>query len=190
LYARVENDQVLYEPKDTITIEKKVVDRAKAKDARAKIKGFLDWAKTFNKLSDGWIHNETREQFGKPNLQSGSVSWDYGLPKDIIYGTWSTHINEPKTYEYLQTCDDDGYMKVYLAMFSNTHNCHAQKLAKVVSRLNEEGNPVPNHNMQMYDLQYRWEYVQRKIYELADRSVDIYKVVEVDVGSKALTGVV
>ena len=34
LYARMENGQLLFEPKDTITIAKRVVDRAKAKDAR------------------------------------------------------------------------------------------------------------------------------------------------------------
>jgi len=182
-------NQVVYAPKETITLKKSVVDRTKAKEARGKLKGFLDWAKTFNKLSDGWIRHDTREQFGTYELKWWRAEWDYGLPKATMLGYWSrSEVNAPLAYEFLQSCDDDGYMKVYLAMFDG-NNAHDRKTAKVVQATDDKGNPT-NHSITLQDLQYKWEYVQRKIYEIADKAVDIRKEVEVAVGTKAMTKVV
>lgn len=189
LFARVEGSQVVYEPKETITIKKSVVDRVKAKETREKLKPFLDWAKTFNKLSDGWIRHDTREEFGTYETKYWRVDWNYGLPKDLINNYWSrSEVNPKIAYEFLQTCDDVGYMKVYLAMFEGT-NCHERKTAKVIQGKDDQGNPT-NHQIELQDLRYTWEYVKRKIYDIADKAVDVRKEVEVAVGSKAVTRVV
>lgn len=190
LHPEVVGGQVLYAPKETITIKKSVVDRVKAKEAREKLRGFLDWAKTFNKLSDGWIHNETREQFGKPAFKWWRAEWDYGLPKDLMYGYWGrSDVNAPIAYEYLQGCDDDGYMRVYLAMFDSAHNSSDTKTAKVVQAKDDQGNPT-NNQIKLLDLKYEWAYVQRKIYDIADKAVDVRKEIEVEAGSKAMTKIV
>jgi hypothetical protein len=68
-------------------------------------------------------------------------------------------------------------------------NCHERKMAKVVQGQDEKGEPN-NSQIKLYDLQYKWEYVQRKIYEIADRAVDVRKEIEVAVGGKAMTKVV
>jgi hypothetical protein len=197
LYANVIGSQVVYEPKETIIIKKSVVDRVKAKDARMKIKGFLDWAKTFNKLSDGWVAHETREQFGTYKLEWWRANWDYGLPEGLFYrlpeGLFyqnynGYHAKNEELYKYLQTCDDVGYMKVYLAMFDGT-NHNALKIFKIEQGRDDQGRPS-NHHIQLCDYRYLWAYVQRKIYDIADKAVDIRKEVEVPVGSKALTWVV
>ena len=189
LYAEMVGGQVLYAPKETITIKKSVVDRVKAKDARLKLKGFLDWSKTFNKLSDGWIHNDTREQFGTYKTEWWRAVWNYELPKDTMQGHWGrSETNAKVAYEFLQTCDDDGYMRMYLAMFDGD-NCHDRKVAKVVQGQDENGQPN-NSQIKLLDLQYKWEYVQRKIYDIADRAVDVRKEIEVEAGSKAMTKVV
>lgn len=189
LYPEVDGGQVRYAPKETITIKKSVVDRVKAKEAREKLRGFLDWSKTFNKLSDGWIHNETREQFGTMQTKYWRAEWDYGLPKDVMNNYWSRcEVNPPVAYEYLQNCDDVGYMKVYLSMFDGA-SCHARKTAKVVQGVNDDGKPS-GHTVTLQDVQYVWEYVQRKIYDIADKAVDIRKEIEVEAGSKPMTKVV
>lgn len=189
LYANVIGSQVVYEPKETIIIKKSVVDRVKAKDARMKIKGFLDWAKTFNKLSDGWVAHETREQFGTYKLEWWRANWDYGLPKDLLHGYWGrSEVNAPKAYQFLQTCDDDGYMRMYLAMFDGI-NHNESKVFRIEQGRDDQGRPS-NHLIQLCDYRYLWAYVQRKIYDIADKAVDIRKEVEVPVGSKALTRVV
>jgi hypothetical protein len=188
LYAEMVGSQVLYAPKEVITIKKSVVDRVKAKDARLKLKGFLDWAKTFNKLSDGWIHNDTREQFGTYKTAWWRATWDYGLPENTIQGNWGRDVNAKVAYAFLQTCDDDMYMRMYLAMFEGD-NCHDRRVAKVVQGQDEKGQPN-NSQIKLLDLQYKWEYVQRKIYDIADRAVDVRKEIEVEAGSKAMTKIV
>jgi hypothetical protein len=189
LYAEMVGGQVLYAPKEVITIKKSVVDRVKAKDARLKLKGFLDWSKTFNKLSDGWIHNDTREQFGTCKTEWWRAVWNYGLPEGTMQGHWGrSETNAKVAYEFLQTCDDDGYMRMYLAMFDGD-NCNERKVAKVVQGQDEKGEPN-NSQIKLYDLQYKWEYVQRKIYDIADRAVDVRKEIEVEAGGKAMTKVV
>jgi hypothetical protein len=62
-------------------------------------------------------------------------------------------------------------------------------VAKVVQATDNEGNPT-NQQIKLLDLQYKWEYVQRKIYDIADRAVDVRKEIEVEAGSKAMTKVV
>jgi hypothetical protein len=49
---------------------------------------------------------------------------------------------------------------------------------------------MDKRNVELHDLQYKWEYVQRKIYEIADGAVDVRKEIEVEAGSKAMTKVV
>ena len=189
LYANVIGSQVVYEPKETITIKKSVVDRAKAKEAREKLRGFLDWAKTFNKLSDGWVAHETREQFGTYKLEWWRAKWDYGLPEGLFYQNYNGyHAKNEELYKYLQTCDDVGYMKVYLAMFDGS-NHNDLKLVRIEQGRDDQGRPS-NHHIQLCDYRYLWAYVQRKIYDIVDKAVDIRKEVEVPVGSKALTRVV
>ena len=45
-----------------LSIIKTVIDKGAMQEARAVTKPFLDWAKLFLKLSDGWLMGETREQ--------------------------------------------------------------------------------------------------------------------------------
>lgn len=53
------NEYYLAEP---VVIQKSVVDRTKAKDAREPLVPFLNFAKTFLTLSDGWVMHETCKQ--------------------------------------------------------------------------------------------------------------------------------
>ena len=51
-----------YRPAEPVKIKKQVVNRAKAKEARADVMPFLNWAKTMLKISDGWVMHETMKQ--------------------------------------------------------------------------------------------------------------------------------
>lgn len=190
LYAEEFDGGVVYRPKETITVKRRAVDRTKAKEGRDKIKGFLDWARTFNKLSDGWIRNETREQFAKVKADFWKAEWDYGLPSHIYHKTYRGNIFiAERTYEFLQTCDDDGYMRVYLCMFEHKHNAQDVKVARVLKGKGTNGNPT-NHMVELCDLKFSWERVKSQIYKIADEANDIHKEVEVPVGSKAITKLV
>jgi hypothetical protein len=180
-----------YKPEKPIKIEKVVVDRTKAKDAREKIKPFIDWAKSFNKLTDGWVMLETREQFAKYS-QEESHSWatlkvNYGLPEGLVNYSWAgsvSGIDAKKTYEYLQTCDDEGWMRVYLAMTANAERAEETRLARVM-KLGQD----TNREMKLYDVKFKWETLQSQIYTMVHNATDTTKKIEVEAG-KPMTKVV
>ena len=181
-----------YKPDRPIKIEKVVVDRTKAKDAREKIKPFIEWAKSFNKLTDGWIMQDTREQFAKYE-QSVQHNWstlkvNYGLPEGLVTYRWTGNvegIHAQKAYEYLQTCDDEGWMRVYLALTDDKDRAEDSRLTKQI-KIGDEKN---NREMKLYDIKYRWETLQSQIYTMVHNAVDTTKKIEVDVG-KPMTKVV
>ena len=181
-----------YKPDRPIKIEKVVVDRTKAKDARDKIKPFIEWAKSFNKLTDGWIMQDTREQFAKYE-QSVQHNWstlkvNYGLPEGLVTYRWTGSvegIHAQKVYEYLQTCDDEGWMRMYLVLTDDKDRAEDSRLAKQI-KIGDEKN---NREMKLYDIKYRWETLQSQIYTMVHNAVDTTKKIEVDVG-KPMTKVV
>jgi hypothetical protein len=59
LYPRGDMGGWAYEP---YPMFRRVVDREKSKDERAALRPFLEWARVFLSLSDGWIMRETRKE--------------------------------------------------------------------------------------------------------------------------------
>jgi hypothetical protein len=181
-----------YKPEKPIVIEKVVIDRTKAKDAREKIKPFIEWAKSFNKLTDGWVMHETREQFAT-YTQRLEHSWatlkvDYGLPDGVVQYRWTgsiDRVNPKQAYEYLQTCGDDGWMRVYLALTDEPDRAEESRLAKQVN-LGDVGN---NRVKKLYDVKFKWETLQSTIYTMVHNATDTTKKIEVEAG-KPMTKVV
>lgn len=181
-----------YKPENPVVIEKVVVDRTKAKEAREKIKPFIDWARSFTKLTDGWVMLETREQFAKYE-QKMAHNWstlrvDYGLPEGMVNYSWAGSViglDAKKTYEYLQTCDDKGWMQVYLAMTADADRAQESRLAKQIKIGDEQNNRYAN----LYDVKFKWETLQSQIYTMVRNATDTTKKIEVEAG-KPMTGVV
>jgi hypothetical protein len=181
-----------YKPDRPIKIEKVVVDRTKAKEARDKIKPFIEWAKSFNRLTDGWIMQDTREQFAKYE-QTTTNGWstlkvDYGLPELVVTYRWTGSVegvDAKQTYDYLQTCDDEGWMRVYLALTDDRDRAEESRLTKQV-KIGDDNN---NRYMKLYDVKFKWETIQSMIYTMVHNAVDTTKKIEVDVG-KPMTKVV
>ena len=187
-----------YKPEKPVMLTQKVVDRKKSKEARDKIKPFIDWARSFNKLTDGWIMHDTREQFTPMTIETENQHWvkvkyDYKLPDGLLNFTWSGRcegIRDPKiAYEFLQTCDDDGYMRFYLALCSKEDMSIGQRIARSVSV--DVKNNVGGTNQQkvdLCDLAFSWETIQRIIYNMVQEGADVHKLVEVE-PTKPITGV-
>jgi hypothetical protein len=181
-----------YKPDRPIKIEKVVIDRTKAKEARDKIKPFIEWAKSFNRLTDGWVMQDTREQFAKYE-QKVEHNWatlkvNYGLPEGLVTYRWTGSvegIHAQKAYEYLQTCSDDGWMRMYLVLTDDKDRAEESRLIKQV----KIGGDNNNRMMKLYDVKFRWETIQSQIYNMVHNAVDTTKKIEVDVG-KPMTKVV
>lgn len=182
-----------YKPDTPLKIEKVVVDRTKAKEARERIKPFIDWAKSFNRLTDGWVMHETREQFAKyeevKDCGWATIKANYGLPDGIVNYRWTgtvDGIHAQKTYEYLQTCSDEGWMRVYLVLTDNRDRAEESRLAKKL----KVGDKKNNRYVELHDMKYRWETLQNLIYNMVHNAVDTTKKVEVEAGGKPMTKVV
>ena len=185
-----ENGQ--YKPENPVMLTQKVIDRKKAKEAREKIKPFIDWARAFNKLTDGWVMQETREQFAPLEVHDpqgwSRLVYKYKLPEDVARRSWYGRVTEfdaPQAYAFLQNCDDDGYMQMYLAMTDDYDKAVGRRMVKQVDV--SDGNN--SRKVELYDTQFKWETIQRLIYKIVQDSGDVYKTIEV-APTKPITGVV
>lgn len=181
-----------YKPEKPIMLTQKVIDRKKAKDARDRIKPFIDWARSFNKLTDGWVMQETREQFAPLGVTDPNgwarISYAYKLPEDIARRSWYgrvTEFNAPQAYAFLQNCDDDGYMQMYLAMTDDYDKAVGKRMVKQIDR----GDGNGSSKIDLYDTQFKWETIQRTIYGIVNTGADVHKTIEVE-ATKPITGVV
>jgi hypothetical protein len=178
-----------YKPVGEIKISKSVVDRQKAKDARKPVEPFLEWAKMIHKLSDGWVMDETRKQYGNVNGDSWRSYYSYvGLPDEVAQngymGTVSWRI--PKAYEWFSNLKEEDYMLAYMALTSDSWKAEDKKVAQTI--IPDPNNPSRQNHL--YDLKFKWDYIKRQVWKLAEQSNEIHKLVEVEVGDCAVTGVV
>jgi hypothetical protein len=183
-----------YAPSSPVIIEKQVVDRTKANAARAKIKPFIDWARSFNKLTDGWVMHDTRAEFS--DISFTNESWhaykrNYLLPDGVVHYGWHgavTSFNSKNAYEFLQTCDDTGWMRMYLAFCDDAHKALATSVAKVVNIEPLDKTHAPR-SIKLLNMQFKWETIQRAIHKMVHEASDTKKVISVEAG-KPMTGVV
>jgi hypothetical protein len=178
-----------YKPIGEIKISKSVVDRSKAKDARKPVEPFLQWARMIHKLSDGWVMDETRKQYGELNSDIYRSFYTYkALPEEIVHTGYMGTISwrTPKAYEWFANLKEDDYMLAYMALTSDNWKAEDKKVSQTL--IPDPANPSRvNH---MYDLKFKWDYIKRQVWKLAEHSNDIHKIVEVEVGDCAVTGVV
>jgi len=183
-----EGEDFTYEPTVAVVVEQVVVDRAKAKDARKPMKPFLDWSRMMNKLSDGWVMNETREQFGTFNLNGWRGEYDYGVSKDVAEFQWhgSIHWKPDGAYKYLSECHSDDYMKIYLMIMNDPNKAMNKRLAKTIKNTDPK---YQGHDIELFDYQFDYEYLKRNVYRMVEEAVDTKKKVQVEIGGKAITNI-
>lgn len=169
-----------YEPVNSVLIKKRVVNRDKAKAARAPMRPFLDWARAFMKMSDGWVMHATRvEAFGvSDNYYSG-----------IDYPEW---VSKPKEmYEKICTATLDDYVRLLCAMTRDSYDAYEKRVGDTRTWVLE----VPNHTSrtvtnEFYDMRFDYEYIKKMAYTVCEVAVDYMDVKEVKPSHKVMTNVV
>lgn len=185
------NEYYLAEP---IVIHKAVVDRAKAKDAREPLQPFLNFAKTFLALSDGWLMHETCKQvFG----------WrgDPEHPEQYGYALKHTYINERDLFDKLIREPNDETYLFALCCFAHvgaiqlTHISADRRLAEKFE-YEVEFNGVGQNNSrrwktsnQFHDVHLHFGRLKQRIYKWVHDFSDVHKVVEVSPSERAINGV-
>jgi len=154
-----------YEPINKVLINKKVVDRQKAKEARAPVMPFLAWAKTFMAMSDGWLMHETRKEV---------LGWEEGKGYARAITTVFTVLKDGDMFP------EDKYLPILFSVLCSRSDAVATRIAEVVTW----------NGMKYYDMQFYYEFLKKEMFKRADECADIYKVVQVEVGDKPIKGTV
>ena len=162
-----------WRPVGDVVVEKRVVNRSKAREARAPYQPFLQWAKTFLKMSDGWIMHETRKQV---------------IPMERNYFQYRNY-NEPKVLELTRSGDDEQFLTALCVLLSSS--AIDKRVAEVIQ---PEPMIIQGANVAMptthYDLRYDYESLRTRLYKMVEKVSEIYDRVRVGVTERAQTNVI
>jgi len=159
VFKQTEHGQ--WEPVSEVVVQKRVVNREKAKDARAPYQPFLQWAKTFMQLSDGWIMHETRKE---------------AIP---MVEEWFSYreFSEPVILNMAKSGDDTQYVKAMCAVLCDGSSAIGTRIADTTMR-DVGGHKFPTT---YYDMQFSYDLLKSRIYRMVDKVSHIYDKVDVQV---------
>lgn len=168
-------------PVNSVLIQKKVVDRAKAKDARAPVMPFLDWAKVFLKMSDGWIMHSTRKE----------VVTYVGLEKSsgFLYEEELVGRNAKPVYERICNATPDEYPKILCTLLREPHAAIELRAAETTEWSVPVNNQFQTFKSHYYDMKFDFTTLKLTVYGIVSQAVDIMTVKEVQPTSRAMTNV-
>jgi len=161
-----------YEPINKVLINKKVVDRQKAKEARAPVMPFLAWAKTFMAMSDGWLMHETRKEV---------LRWGMDEARVVSYS------KREEVYKALTGGDmfpEEKYLPILFSVLCRRSDAVATRVSEV------EGGYLLTPCNKYYDMQFYYEFLKKQMFKIMEEHADIYKVVQVEAGDKPIKGTV
>ena len=179
-YPIPSNEELIFErvgdrwrPTKEVKIMKSVIDREKSKQAREPVKPFMKWAKSFLAMSDGWVMHETRKQ-----VQGVSASgWGYE----------GMFLTDSEVYGLLCSDDNEEYMKALCVVLDSRD---AGEKRKVEETKIEYDDGKFTQIVSWYDTRFQFEQLRNRVDRVIKSSADVYKTVEVEVGTKMQTGVV
>lgn len=169
-----------YEPAEPIMIKKQVVNRAKAKAAREPVMPFVNWARAFVSMTDGWLMHETRKQV---------LGWDDERKqfKDFALGT------DKQAYEKLmEAANMETPEEVYMDLFcrwADEFDTEKRLAQTYVQEMDWNGRKF-NHNTNFYDMRVDFDKLKRKVYKWVEDHASIWDTIEVAPSNKTMTNVV
>lgn len=172
----------VYRPAAKVIVQKQVVNRAKAKEARAPLQPFLSWAKAFLTLSDGWVMHETRKQ---------ALGWDtYKGGKGMTFPLATRDENEmyKMLTEQAEIVPEDTYLRVLCSMAP--YNRVNTRQAETHEYEAEWFGSMKSFWQTFDDYQLDFDMIKRKVYAWVAKHEDVHDIVEVEAGSQPIHGTV
>ena len=159
-----------------LPIFRKAVDRVKSKTERAALKPFLSWAKTFMKMSDGWLMHDTRKAA-------------LGFENGTFMGSWdiSTHAGEAKLYAALRSGDEEHFLPILSTILDLYKYSDAVAGFKKAETVEVRGNGYIQRVVDYHDMRYVQGTVDLLVTNMMRRHGDIYSAVRVQAGHKPMT---
>jgi hypothetical protein len=156
----------IYVPENPKRIMQRVVDRAKAKAARAPMQPFLQFVKTFLAMSDGWVMHETMLEFF-------DVS-EFGYRLKPAYALQT----KAGLYEALSNAKPDDHL-FWLCL-----------LSREVNYIDQRKVQVQGVREYMMERQLNAEAFKALTEKFVRECADIHKTVEIEPSAKARTNLV
>lgn len=160
-------------PVGDVVIQKQVINREKAKAVRAPYKPFLDWAKVFLKMSDGWIMHSTREQGA-----ADSLDWRW----------------RPVTSEILERAasgDDRLYLRAMCEMLRLRGDASEWKFVRAENHRHPEKGFIMVVS-EYFDMRFSYEVLKRKLYDMIEKTQweSYYDTIRVEPQAHTMSGIV
>ena len=171
-----------YQPINKVLINKRVVDRAKAKVAREPLQPFLAWCKSFLAMSDGWLMHETRK---------AALGWE---PRENGRGMHMPLYmsNDRELYrtltEQMELMPEDTHLRVLCSMAFSVWM--AKRQVEVVDYEYKFGTHTRQYSDEFYDYQIEFDRLKRVVYSWSEKFGDIYTTVQVEPDFKAMNNIV
>lgn len=184
----VRNDQGDYICSDVPTIKKSVIDRAKAKEARAPLKPFLNFARSFLSLSDGWVMHETCKHV---------LGWDAEGAAEGHMGYRTICVDDRRMFDLVyEHGGEENYLMVLCLISRGKRSNTFPNEVRVAENFTKENiyeysgivRKWTSEN-RFYDIRIHYDDVKRMFYTFVDRFRDVRRQVEVQPGSKAVGGI-
>lgn len=178
-----------YMPDRAIKINTRRIDREKAKAARAVLSPFLNFAKTFLKMSDGWVMHETRKEvFGWGEVKKRFASdCPIGFLKPDKFATY-VHLpySGKEIYEQFRSMlAEERHLEVLCMLIADEH---ARKITRVAESVKHDENN--SYSTKFVDMQTDLTTLKRILYKFVDMHEDVHKIIEVDPKDKAISNAV
>lgn len=167
------NEYYLPEP---VVIQKAVVDRVKARDAREPLVPFLNFAKTFLALSDGWVMHETCKEV---------LGWKGDSPDQYKYNVG--YINSRELFDKLVHEPSDETYLFALCCFAQvgpvklTHDSGDRRLAEEFEYEVTHTSVMRTYKTsnKFFNVHLHFGRLKQLIYKWVHDYNDVHKVVEV-----------
>jgi hypothetical protein len=166
-----------YEPINRVLINKRVVDRAKAKAAREPLQPFLAWCKSFLTMSDGWVMHETRK---------AALGWKQREGSTAMFMPLDTHSDfRLLTAPQMEMEPEDVYLRVLCSAVPKL-SCEDRMVEKITYTSVYAGANYLN-TQTFKDYRVEFDAIKRKAYASV---TDIYTTVQVEPTHKAMSNTV
>jgi hypothetical protein len=162
-----------YQPINKVLINKRVVDRAKAKVAREPLQPFLAWCKSFLAMSDGWVMHETRKAV---------LGWEKSERNERMFMPLETHSDfRLLTDPQMEMEPEDIYLRVLCC--AAPRMSYEERTVETITYTSAYAGQQFLNTQEFRDHRVEFDAVKRKAYASV---TDIYTITQVEPTFKAI----
>ena len=173
-----------WKPVERVMVMKRLIDRTKTKEARAPVQPFLQFAKIFLTMSDGWVMHDTRKQIGGMVADKWmGTTYAYNIPEGIIANPYYGQVEPRRMYKYLSECPEENYLGAMCYLLHHRQDKWEDKRLAAIENYGER-------RVEFYDHRFTFDTLKKIVYGMSIKACEVHRLEEVDVRDGAIHNVV